>query len=70
MSADGLPRALSTEERRELIVGGSLQVCARALTLIDALTATIAEQAAHIVLDGRRIAELEARLIVLEPPRA
>jgi chromosome segregation ATPase len=58
---EDLPKALSAVERC-LLIEGDPDSCDRALSLIDAMTATMAEQAAQIVTDGQRIAELEREL--------
>ena len=60
-----LPKALNERERAALNrLAMHYTVVARALALIDALTEQGAQQAAQIVLDGQRIAELESRLDV------
>lgn len=60
---DALPKALSKTERIAMFgtTSKAHDARVRALALIDALTEQGAQQAAQIVLDGQRIAELEAR---------
>jgi hypothetical protein len=53
------PKQLTEDERTALLRAWRHQ---RAVELIDALTATMAEQAAQIFLDGRRIKELEGEV--------
>lgn len=52
-----LPKALSAAERDTLVINAPA-TGARALEWIDAATELLAEQAAQIVVDGQRIAEL------------
>jgi hypothetical protein len=55
-----LPKALSARERRLLVIDSCDGPGRRALAWIDAATELLAEYAAQAVVDGQRIAELEA----------
>lgn len=61
-----LPPALTDDERQYLEARRTFDpTTAHALAWIDAATAVLAEQAAQIVQDGLRVAELEAELTEL-----